>query len=100
MTRQKKIDIINTVKHFVCVQLKDVNADELDIKDVEFTLDTNRLKRITEKDIRSIANVICYSRRQVAKMPVTERTLKAITEIQHWGMWYCQKFGLSYAYMD
>ena len=100
MTRKEKTDIINTVRCFVIVELKAVNADKLDIKNVEFMLDTNRMKRITDKDVRSIVKVIQYSRRQVEKMHVTERTLEAITEIQQLGMWFCQKFGLSYAYMD
>ena len=82
------------------MELKEVNADILDIKSVEQICNTDTMKRITEKDIRSIANVICYARRQVEKMTVTERTLEAIKEIQQWGMWFCGKFGLSYAYMD
>lgn len=100
MTRKEKIEIIHTVKVFVTVELKAVNADKLVIENVKFMLDTNRMKRITEKDVRSIANVIKFARKEVEEMQVTERTLEAITEIQQWGMWYCQRFGLSYRYMD
>lgn len=100
MTRKEKIEIIHTMKVFVTVELKAVNADKLVIENVKFMLDTNRMKRITEKDVRSIANVIKFARKEVEEMQVTERTLEAITEIQQWGMWYCQRFGLSYRYMD
>ena len=100
MTRKEKIAIINTVKCFVRLELKEVNADILDIKTLEQMCDTNHMRRITEKDIRSIAHVIRYLRRQVEKMAVTERTLEAITEIQQLGMWFCGKFNLSYTYMD
>ena len=100
MTRKEKTDIIDTVKHFVRLELKGVNANELDIKNVEFVLDTNKMKRITDKDIRNVVYAVRYSRRQVEKMPVTERTLEAIRDIQQCGMWFCEKFGLSYGYMD
>lgn len=100
MTRKEKIEIINTIRRFVCLELREVEADKLDIKTIEQLCNTDIMKRITEHDIRTIANAIRYARKQVEKMPVNERTLEAITEIQQWGMWFCGKFNLSYRYMD
>jgi hypothetical protein len=100
MTRKEKLNVINTVKNIVTLELRETKADILDIKSVEQICDTNHMRRITAKDVRSIANVIRYARRQVEKMAVTERTLEAITTIQEFGMWFCGKFDLSYAYMD
>lgn len=100
MTRKEKLAVIKTVRCFVRLELKAVNADRLDIKSVEQICNTDTMRRITAKDIRSIANVIRYARKQVEKMAVTERTLEAIKEIQQLGMWFCGKFDLSYRYMD
>lgn len=100
MTIKEKTDIINTARAIVIAELKAVNAHIFVIEDVEYTSDTNRIKRITEREITNIVEVFQYARIRVEKMPVTERTVEAIKKIQQCGIWYCQKFNLSYRYMD
>ncbi len=99
MTRKEKADIINTVRGYVIAELKDVNASELYIKNVETALDPNKMKVMTKRDIRFIAEVIRISKEEVKLLPVTKRTLEAVEKILHWGLWYCEKFGLNFRCM-
>ena len=100
MTRKEKLAVINTVRCFVSLELREIDADKLLIREISSLMDTKYIGRITENTLKTVIKLVRLARKEAEKMPVTDRVLEAITEIQQWGMWFCGKFNMAYSLMD